>query len=867
MPRCSRTAALAAFVMACAAQSTNHAFDIPTHREVTREVLGAISVTISGKPRKFSDRALEQVADANEAVDNISNLSAALFHPERHVTNEALAASSGRLVTLKEQILARLRESPPRGDQARTLLGQALHTIQDFYSHSNFVEMGRSGFESAFGRNAVANPATTLRACPDNPNTLGPGGGGGLTSAYFIGNPFTGCGDLPHPGKCWHGNYTTCDGINKDRPDQGAPGEYQAARASSRAATEDYLKQITDELAGNAKALAALLDVRSFAFVIDDTGSMSADIAGVASTVSQIVTLTDANPDLKPTEWMLERFGDPDIGPLFVTDSAPQLLSAVNALFAHGGGDCPELSQGALLDVVNRALPGSDVYLFTDATAKDPGLGNAAISEAQDKNIRITYALTGSCSPIDPIYIRGARETGGQLFLLNRGEVSKVFTLIKPQLEGNLQTILSVGGALTGAPRTFDVPVDASVTRLVVSSVADFGSTFTLVRPDGTSAADTDPDVAVTSLSSGPIVIVEAPAPGVWRAHVNGGGDFSFIARGNSPIEFYRFDFVEKNEDIHGGYFPIPGQPIAGATGLGQATLFRAPDLATFRLVNEAATTLQPLSLTSNFPEAGRDRFLGDVPVPATPFSVVATATDASGAPIQRQFSTVYRAQTVGVRVDAGLGDTVAAGSSTPFSFSVTNTGEAAASFSISVLTTEGTVRGLTPSFVTLARGAGATSTLTLDVASDVPDGTPVTVRMTATNPADPTLFNTAAVTLRVTTNVDQDADGVPDTEDNCSAASNPDQVNTDGDAFGNACDEDDDNDTVPDGVDNCALAANSDQIDFDRDGIGDACDPATGPPVDDDQCKNGGWGRFDTPAFENQGLCIAFVNRRVPQP
>ena len=34
------------------------------------------------------------------------------------------------------------------------------------------------------------------------------------------------------------------------------------------------------------------------------------------------------------------------------------------------------------------------------------------------------------------------------------------------------------------------------------------------------------------------------------------------------------------------------------------------------------------------------------------------------------------------------------------------------------------------------------------------------------------------------------------------------------------------------------------------------------GPPVDKDQCKDGGWNRFDAPKkFKNQGDCIEFVN------
>jgi hypothetical protein len=184
---------------------------------------------------------------------------------------------------------------------------------------------------------------------------------------------------------------------------------------------------------------------------------------------------------------------------------------------------------------------------------------------------------------------------------------------------------------------------------------------------------------------------------------------------------------------------------------------------------------------------------------------------------------------------------------------------------------------------------------------------------------------------------IDSDADGVPNTSDNCPTAPNADQLDTDSDAQGNACDDDDDgdgildindafpldptesvdtdgdsignnadtdddgdgqtdadetacgsnsllassksldtdgdnrpncvdtdddNDSVLDTSDNCPLVVNPNQADFDLDGIGDTCDPQTGPPRNKEQCKNGGWMRFDFPrTFRNQGDCIQFVN------
>ena len=71
----------------------------------------------------------------------------------------------------------------------------------------------------------------------------------------------------------------------------------------------------------------------------------------------------------------------------------------------------------------------------------------------------------------------------------------------------------------------------------------------------------------------------------------------------------------------------------------------------------------------------------------------------------------------------------------------------------------------------------------------------------------------------------DSDSDGIPDELDNCPNAENADQVDTDSDGAGDACDDDDDNDGVLDGADNCPLVANPNQANGDGDTDGDACD------------------------------------------
>ena len=72
---------------------------------------------------------------------------------------------------------------------------------------------------------------------------------------------------------------------------------------------------------------------------------------------------------------------------------------------------------------------------------------------------------------------------------------------------------------------------------------------------------------------------------------------------------------------------------------------------------------------------------------------------------------------------------------------------------------------------------------------------------------------------------LDSDNDGIANSADNCVADFNPDQLDTDLDGLGDACESDSDGDGLEDGLDNCRFEFNPDQLNIDADGLGDACD------------------------------------------
>jgi len=348
----------------------------------------------------------------------------------------------------------------------------------------------------------------------------------------------------------------------------------------------------------------------------------------------------------------------------------------------------------------------------------------------------------GVCGPIDPTYLRGATETGGQLLILAPDEIAKSSAAMDVSSRNEL--ILWASGE---GERTYTIPVDASVRRVAFfASFDETGGTLVVTAPDGTppSAGTGVQDVA---LHCGRIVSVDAPAAGAWQLRVQPTGRFWLAARAVSDLSL-EAEFVRPGgRPEHEGLFRIHGQPVAGRAAMLRVRLEPTSWGASFGLVSLDGRPLHDVHLAA----VDDEEFVGTIALPAEPFRVVVRGFDEHGRPSQRMSSRLFRPEPI--EVVPVPAPPVAPGGAARLTFIIRNTGAAAVRLNLTALdTSQGRVVSVEPAAIDLGPGEEGSAGVPLAVPASATDWSSVAVMLAAYTDGSAPVGNSATGEITVTT-------------------------------------------------------------------------------------------------------------------
>ncbi|XP_067260115.1 von Willebrand factor A domain-containing protein 7-like [Chanodichthys erythropterus] len=731
--------------------------------ELLRACLGTATGEVSGA--KFRT-ALNQIYMQNGFVDRDFMSSA-----PHHFNNEAFTEGRNLIIQGIAAIKANVRTDNLQS--ARETLGRVCHTLQDFYSHSNWVELGnKSPYVNLIRPDLnieniadVAMPTCSDCASGTCPNQLLPA----ILSGKFLTSGYMGLFSPNKPkGKCSHGGKTDVSstqnprgGISKDeRHSYNADLHNNAVNLASEA-TLELLEDIRGAI-GNKDYLRLMGIARSavLAFVIDTTGSMAKEIAEAKRVAFNIIDSKKGTQD-EPSEYILVPFNDPVFGPLIRTTDPDEMKLEIAMLEAKGGGDLPEMCLSGLQLALTGAPSSSQIYVFTDDSPKDIYLENIITALIRSTKSTVSFFMTTysrrkrralKAGPNFQVYYDMALASGGQAIEVSKSSISQATDIIVDTSTSALVTILQRSRD-PGRVESFSFQLDESVSNTTIY-ITGSSLTFNLRSPTGVSQSNTvatGPLGTIQSVGNLQRIQLNETEIGLWFIEMTTTRPYTIKVIGQSAITFI-YDFVEEFKGPHPGYAVIDGRPSAGSPAKLLLTLTGEKGPEALEVHEVALVEVSGVKVSNGTVEkmAGGDFLVTVKDVPEGEFVILLKGKDKTFSSLfQRQTTTLMSQSKVTVKAIAD--SSMLPGEEFKLNFTVTTNGSSG-TYTIHARSDKN-ITVTHPPTLSLESGGNAQGTVSLTPPADTVSGTDVTLTIEAEGPGGSD-SNYAVLRLSVLSNV-----------------------------------------------------------------------------------------------------------------
>ncbi|XP_051241399.1 von Willebrand factor A domain-containing protein 7 [Dicentrarchus labrax] len=743
----TRTALLQKVTETCrkVAATAGHEFN-PTGSSPEELVQACLGPRATGEVSgvKFHS-ALQEIYTQNGLVDRDFVNSA-----PHHFNSEAFL--EGRGLIREGMVAIKANIGKENFQAARETLGRVLHTLQDFYSHSNWVELGYTEPYINLIRpdlpleNLADIYTATCSDCASGkcPNPILPN----ILKEKKLTSGYIGIFSAAKPkGKCSHGGAADLTsaavphgGISKDERRSDNVVLHNAAVNAATAASLQLLEDIRLAV-GDNDFLRMMGIARSsvVCFVIDTTGSMSDDINEARAVVYEIIDSKKGTQD-EPSEYILVPFNDPEFGPMTRTTDPDKMKSEISKLTASGGGDTPEMCLSGLQLALTGAPASSHIYVFTDAIAKDIDLKDTIVALIRSSKSTVSFFMTGasrrrrrslSAASLED-YKDLALASGGQAIQVSKRQLAQATDVILDTSTSALVTVLQCVRRLRNQ-ETFPFVLDETLKNITIY-ITGTSITFTLTNPAGVSQNHNEASGKLGTIQTvGTLRRIRLNADnqtGAWQINIKSNQAYTLKVTGQSTITFI-YKFVERFKGPHPGYAARTGHPQEGQPAILMLSVMGRKGPSSLAIGDIGLVTVSGPETNSN--STTSDMGNGDIlvtvdEVPGGEFVVILRGTDKlSNTEFQRSSTQMSVSK---VNIQAVVDSSVEPGKAFKLPFSVMTQGSGG-QYSIGARNDRNFPMSF-PNSLTLTAGQYANTTLTITPPANTPSGTDVTLTIEA---------------------------------------------------------------------------------------------------------------------------------------